>query len=1098
MPTFVSKDLKTVEKAYPLKGIELKNFRCIPDTEFTQKTLMKVDCIGLYAPELIEDRALLFTREELTEEFNPIEEILYYAGLESKSLSEEEQELLLSDLEEINESFLIETEGMNGRAIRKYFEEQKKSGNFNPFLERWKLTPENLSVARVRGYNATEYQLQVQPQKIKCQLVFFFTPADLFKIFGKAHQDLILDSQLYQYRSLRFLDKPTRLLYCTNRLIELEIELRDTMYRLPPVDRSLSGQSKAFALKGGNKLNLETREIAEELGLDSPDFIKENMTVLFEVMPEKAKQYNAQDIFLTSELDDTQRKFLSVMRQSFGLEPVEIADTTGKNVSNLITDLVFKHYGIIDDKVKRVFTHGKTSLFGLGKAQNVQKISSNHFGVQPFLTVGGLLFTRMARYPVVRGQLGDLDLKSCYASSMAEMSVYFGEPKCLTFRYKKYKPTLKDALQLIKSEDAPKDGWFIRVSGKLEKAINTLVMSDLRFSGKKELLQEKFNISTNRKSINQFNAEKTSKKSAVSTILLKEVKFGLINWNILQALKLLPEEWLEEYLDLRVDAIVYYPGELIVDSFEEYLELSESLSEEPEKEELNQDKKALVTETQHYKNNVALRFPISEYWSKLRAERNKLKKAKDPVQSVYKLAQNSGYGAFACMYLAINNLVTSNMITAMARTNAWMMTYALNGFSPITDGTCFSWETLPYNQTFHDVLSQHPDYLFNYNPEIQSGLNQSEVGQNWIDSNFKQHLSNFYQIPLNHPLIEIFDYELKDESFLTKEGSQTLDTWIESVSYQPTEKEKAEYLKSQEKATGQKFYVNSTQFNLYINTNAANYVKGLDDSSILIDDSSYEFNSQHGHIKARAYSSKRDKGLLPWFISSVTEGYQTPYIYEENQVIKFGEGNDLAIRYLQELNQEIAHPMGFSTRTVKLMKLISRSQFLFLNESQLRNFETNEKTLADLSKVRVSNYQPLLGERFWKTLKPEEVSPYGVEMRDGVDYFSYSKNHPVGLGFELLSLSRSHNGSIESVRKAIQDKILNGCKDFNGAFQIQRSIKYAEEFKTLLAVAIIKKKNCDDDLKSVLIKSAKEPTILTVKPENIYTLAKLWGLEEDE
>jgi hypothetical protein len=87
---------------------------------------------------------------------------------------------------------------------------------------------------------------------------------------------------------------------------------------------------------------------------------------------------------------------------------------------------------------------------------------------------------------------------------------------------------------------------------------------------------------------------------------------------------------------------------------------------------------------------------------------------------------------------------------------------------------------------------------------------------------------------------------------------------------------------------------------------------------------------------------------------------------------------------------------------------------------------------------------------------------------------------------------------LKSLRVAIQDKILEGCKDFNGAFQVQRSINYANNFKNLLAAVIVKRKNYEEDLKQILIESAEEPTLLLLKPENITTLAKLWGYSEDE
>jgi len=1049
---------------------------------------MTVDCIGIYAPELIPDKTLIFTYDELTATFDPVTEILKYSGVEFSELKNEKIGDLENDLAIVSESFVYgDCEGLKGRSIKKAFNKALESGYFDYFLNKWDIKRDALGLNKFRGNDGTEYFIEVKPLEFTAKLLFFFAPADLFKIFGRDNYELIRESKLYQFRSLRFLNPlPSKLLYTNKGLVQLNYELRDTMYRLPTVDKSLSGQSKAFKLKSA-KIDIIERELSDDLGLNNPNEIMKNMTLFKNNRLIEFLQYNAQDIFATAELDVTQQLFLNNLRADIKLDATDISDTTGKNVSTVIEDLVNHHFNINDDDEIKVIKR----LYKLSQGKNLQSISSNHFGIQPFLTVGGLLFSRMSLSAYVEGRLGDLDLKSCYATILSKLNIYFGEPITFTFRYKKYKPTLRDALKLIESEKSPNDAWFIRVSGKLEKAVNTLIMSDLRFKPRRDLIPDKNTISLNRNSIGQFNAEKTSKKQATSTVLLKEVKFGLINFTLLEALKLLPDEWLDEYLGLAVDAIVYIPESLVANSLDEYKELVESLPEEPESEELNLDKRVLITETRHYKNNVSLRFPISEYWDVLRTKRNGYKKAGNPIQEVFKIVQNSGYGAFACMYLNVNNLLASNMITASARAATWSMTYAINGFSPITDGACFSWDTMPIGMTFKALLKQSDKYLNHYDSSIISGLKDSEIGEKWINSTFKEHLASFFEVDINHYLVTLFDYELKTESFLTKYGDEVLKNWIDSLDYVPTNKEIETFLSESSKTSDEKVTLKTDTYNWYVNNNGANYVKGMSESSLLIDEHEYSFTEQSGQIKARSYSSKRDDGLLPWYVGSIKDTYKLPYIYVESQVIKFGEGNDLAIKFLKELDCEIAHPTGFTKQSVKLMKLVSRSQFLFLNESQLRNFETNGETLANLSKTRISNGSPLLSKRFFETYKYDD-------MRSHIDYYEFSKSHSVGIGFELLALSQSHNGSIQSVRRSIVDKIENGVKDFNASLQVKRGVKNADSFRELLAIAVIKKANYEDDLKNVLIQSAQEPTCFTVSKSDVFTLAKLWGYGNED
>jgi hypothetical protein len=140
--------------------------------------------------------------------------------------------------------------------------------------------------------------------------------------------------------------------------------------------------------------------------------------------------------------------------------------------------------------------------------------------------------------------------------------------------------------------------------------------------------------------------------------------------------------------------------------------------------------------------------------------------------------------------------------------------------------------------------------------------------------------------------------------------------------------------------------------------------------------------------------------------------------------------------------------MGFTKQSYKMMKLISRSQFLFLNETQLRNFETNENNLSELSKF-------IFNKQFWDTLKPNEVSEYNAELREGVNYHDYARTHTVGIGFELLALTKKYKGSIQAIRELIYEKIMDGCTNFNAQIHINDKIREnAESFKYLLASVI--------------------------------------------
>lgn len=1028
-------------KPYDFAASE-ETIQLIVDTEYTSKQSMIVDCIGIHSPQLLKNYCVVYNYEELNNDFNPITTFINSIGNNAQIVDDEILSDMLTDLGYLEADLIDECK--TAKNIKKDFELAKAERYFDDYLKKYNISEDYLVLKREHKQSS----LILQPKKLTTELIFFFAHADLFKIWGKDHQSWLLNSKLAQYRTLRFMTPQNLYAHIDGILYEINVVLRDAMFRFPPRNKSLDGQSKTFGLTT-SKIDLDG--LKPQLGLADEVNIKENMTLIRQTFPELFTKYNAVDIFTTQELDKIQREFLSIIRSDFNLEDVEIADTTGSNVARFIKDIIIKHFKAEEKEDKKLLN----SIFKLTKVENLQDIPLNDFGIRPYLTVGGLLFSRTAKHPYLKGRFGDLDQVSCYATAMSNLNVYLGEPVTLTFKYEKYKPTLREIINFIENKKPPKDGWFIRVSGKLDKAFNTLIMSDLKFNAKAEKTATKYDISKSRKSIENFNAEKTAKKQAVSTILLKEIKFGYINHDVLEALNRLPEEWYEEYLDLKCDCLVYIPSELIADSLEEYIKLQENLPSEQSKENFNPKEGIKEISGHYHKGNVCLRFFIGDYWQALASKRSKFKKAKNPVQEVYKLFSNSGYGVLACLFLATNNLVASNNITSRARVGAWMMINATNGMSVITDGCGLNNDTMPLGLKFKEILKSNPEYLFNYDESITSGLLDETVNQKWIDDNFKQHLAEFYQLEITHPLVNLFNYELKTEKFTDKSGQE----------------------------------IETTLFTKYYNTNAGNYVKGLSEGSLLIEETEYDFNSQESHIKARSFRGD-NQDLLNWYTSSLQK-YESPLIYSETEVIKFGDGNQLAIKFLEEGINEVCHPMGFSKQNYKMMKLISRSQFLFLNESQLRNFETNENNLAELSKH-------IFNRQFWQGLKQSDIDPYNAILRENIDYYQYARTHTVGIGFELLALTKKYKGSIKAVRELIYEKILEGCTDFNAKLNINRSFANAESFKYLLASVIILKKNAEEDLKALLVESVKEPTLLTVKSENIKTLKQLWEeVEED-
>ena len=1053
MPKFIDIQNQKVLSSLPISNApwieEISKLFVSYDSEFQDKyQKMVVEAIGLYLPQINDKYALVYLREELTKDFNPITNPLNDLGINAKFISDDELEHLTGTVFDIFENI---KENKTVKEVRKAYTLALKAGAFDEILTQYNLTCDNLLLKKVSKH---EYDLDIQLRQLDIHLQAFFSDVDLFKIIGKYYQEIFLEADLESRRVLTSNKKKIGImpLWIDNQLYEVNLVLRDAMNRIPPLKKSLDNQCKIFGVDV-QKLNIKTPEVARIMGLASVDDIMANIDLLKKFDPRLFCLYAGIDPTATHGLGVKQIEYINHIRTQFSLQSCDdIRDTTGSNVADFIKDLIFQHF-TKNLKDPAPPTKILNSQLKLPHINNLQKLEYNNYGIQPLRTVGGLLYSRVQRYPIIKGLLADLDEKSCYATAICNLNLYLGEPIITTFRNKKYKPTAKETIDFL-SKKCPSDGWFIRVSGQLTEAINTLILSDLEFTPKKLKVKTLWDVNPARKSLGLFNAYKTNNPLAASTLLTKEIKFGLINADIWDCIKLLPDHWVTEFESLLVDCLVFIPNELVCHSLDE-LETKANLYPDEEEIETFNPKTGLKEITLQYsRKNLCLSFPIKDYYLKLREIRNRLKKAGNPVQEVYKLFLNSGYGALACIYLKINNLLAANQITASARATSWLMTNYLNAFQTITDGCAFSWLNIPLHLTFKKILADNPNYLIDFDPNIKNDFfNYENANQDWIQRNFKLELARFYDIDKSYPPIAKFDFELKDETFTDRDGNE----------------------------------IKSFIFTDFYNTGSGNYSKGMNGNHVLIDGTEYDFH-HFKKVKARSFKGENFE-LLKWYLNTLENGYKQPYMYSERQIIKFGEGNKLAIKYLESDPKidEISHPMGFTQMTYKLMKLITRSQFLFKTEKQLINFEkTNYYSKLDcLSKF-------IFTPKFWKDLKLEDLKPYGVEeLKPYINYYEFSKSHPIGIGFELLALNNIYNGDIAAVRNFIADKIKQGKKDFSKALNLDRKLYIGKKYKYLFAAIIVLKANAEENLKQLLLNSNDEPTILTVNQERVVRLADI-------
>lgn len=1072
-----------------MKNVKVPSIGIYYDTEFDAKSqellsvqlLLKVDPDQLTLADLdvneLMKETLVINSEDINNDFNPIHEctaLRLFDEIRANEISNDLNNLTKIFEEKYKENHSYQVSQLIELPVTQHF------------CSKWNVNPKSIikkSIPKVKD----SIKITLNLNTFKVYLTAHFADVDLFRVFGHNWQFLLLNSVVSQKRTLQA--NISSFAMWGNQLSKVEIILKDTMHRFPPIKKGLLDQCRALGVSEEFwKYDIIREDIAKKMGVEcTKNAIMGNIKVLKEIDYPEFKRYGAMDCVATLALDLTQKELFGLVRAELGL-PVKssVADTTGSNVSSVIKDLIHKHYETSNPQklsLKALRKRNNTyqtvqetksrfevvrSLLSQTTVKNTQVIHTNELGFVPLRTVGGLLYSRMAKHPFVSGMLGDLDIAGAYSTAMSNMNVYIGQPQIICYHKTNNPPTLREIIEDYNIPGrCPRDGWFVRVSGNLNKAVNTLILSDLRYEGKAVLTEtidevingdnvDKSNRLKNRKHIEQFNIDSISVQNAESCILTKEIVHGLVNQSLLEVLQLLPKDWYEEYLNLKVDTVVFVENDLICESFEEFEEMHNSKPFQ-KKDRINLETQQIVPSTK----NVCLRFPISEYWKTLKDIRTKHKKAKNPIQEIYKLILNSGYGALACVHLPVNNLLASNTITANIRSVAWLMMNALNGFQVITDGCTFSYDSIPVGLNFRELVSANPEYLVSFTPEIQSGIKPEDCGLNWIGSEYKKHLANFYGLSSDSYLVKTFDYELKDESFDGK---------------------------------------SHVTFNEFWNNNSGNYTKAfkLENETVEVVRSIKEKEAftlddepetiRHTKLKARGFKTQ-DESLWDWYSRSIKSSYSEHKYITDFTLTKFRDSCQDAITLLGK-NDEIRLPCGFTKYIVKVPKLISRSQFLFKTRDQLKTFEKAQMKLDQIS-------NQLISRNDWEELKLEDLTEFGItELKySPEEYFAYSKEHSIGLGWEVLCprKQQARCKTIGQIRIEIYQKIQSGDSDFSKLYaELLRKKKLGEYVKPFLMACTVFKKHYEEQFITLCLDRLSDPTSFRLTRDNVRYLREFY------
>jgi hypothetical protein len=1014
------------------------------DTEFCQKNLrQQLLCITAYIKHF--DSQIYIDNSELHNEFNLIQEIINKCGFTTNTVKRRKA------LELINKYW-------KAGFSKKQPKDLKLLKTFPGLSEQ--INNLGLNLSELDLYLDKKKEVKMKFKRFNVYLVSFYSFADLFKVFGINIADWLWteEARLQQFRTIKVMGNVRFSLFIDGIPCDFNINLFDTRYVFPPIPANLDNQLRVYGI--GNKVSIsdKIKEIYSDVVTEQ--WCKENMDVVKEKYFDVFQEYALHDAKVTWLLFERLNLQFEQVAKILKLEnPMKLGETCGSNIQQILLNLIYKEFNADKDKIKII-----DEIISKGTAKHLSKIRGNDFGVMPFLVVGGLLFTRTVEHPVIKGRLLDLDESSCYATVLSSMKLYLGQPRVHTFLNNR--PTLKDRYAQIKALKIPKDAWYIVVCGKLRVATNTLIFSDLRF--KDGFLQNDYKsfsfddfVDEEKETVSLYDASKLSEPSSHSKILSKEVWMGKITEATLTALSDLPPKQFEEFLNLEVACEIYYDPSLYTNSLEEYIELVEKLPDDKyQVTDIPTDNLGKMAKWVATKSNAILVFDISKHYQEIKKIRGQYKAAKDPIQEIFKLTLNATFGITASLVLKINNPVAANWITSCARAAAWRMTNALNGFAPITDGTGLNLNTVPFGLTFKEILAKYPNYLSKYESSISN-----EFDNSWNAT----HESDFNDIYINHLkaflgksdwLVELFGYALKDEK-------------------------------------------GRFDFTNYCNTGAGNYVKSADWGD---------------KQKTRSYQSF--PALTDWFKLVCDNEYTQHFIYVERELLQLASGSEDAMRIVKDADNVfhrskrivkmtsdlaqtisesgICHPMGFSKNIIKLMKLISPSQFMCQDKEQFQVLDRLYQKAKCISKDILP--------RDWKKLDKEYLQNfygmdshntiYPVEIRN-YDYSAFNFKSPIGLGFEVLIFGNRDFKTIQDIRVKIQ-KLLNEYKvGKDNRFKLDTYLNWSRTVKNLtsskylihlLAATQIIKLNFEIDYITTLTNSNNQPTYRIVSSLDLTNL----------
>lgn len=366
-----------------------------------------------------------------------------------------------------------------------------------------------------------------------------------------------------------------------------------------------------------------------------------------------------------------------------------------------------------------------------------------------------------------KGDIVDIDISGCYATTMKSIGYAIGNPAILDYPKARNsnKPakgnqyfTLREFLKYYGKELVP-NRWIARVStiGYLLNYPQDLIMSWYPPKKIEDMVSD-----SDKDGWDILNLENDGE----SKVFKREIHLGILTTDILEIIEYQtsPKQRKELLDNLYVVSAMYFPASEKKDSLKEVIEASDQY---PERNYCRHQKvngkiqKINIEETCH----AWCELPLQEYMELLSNERKKYRKDNPdefPLNKVMKDCLNTPYGDIVSRYFLISNTVIGNNITARARVMAWCIEKGLNTYQVITDGGMFDKDRIVTENRAKITLENSID---------EKGLNEGNLKLKSLEGSTKKELEEnaIAHLKSLFPNLSIFqnnvyELEIKEES----------------------------------------------------------------------------------------------------------------------------------------------------------------------------------------------------------------------------------------------------------------------------------------------------------------------------------------------